>query len=351
VNGRINLGLDRFSGLYLLAIFIVVFGILSPAQFLTMTTFHVIASQQAVAGMIAIALLIPMVCGHFDLSVGVNANMCGMIAVVMMNDHGFSVIAALLLGVATGLVVGAVNGFVVVKLGVSSFIATLGMSSLLLAVQSIVTDSKTPLPPASDFWGKLTQVEFLGFQIIIVYLVVLALIVGWVLTMTPLGRYMYSTGSNPDAARLSGIRTDLWSWLSLTASGGISALAGVLFVSLTGPTLSFGNSMLLPAFAAVFLGSTQLKPGRFNVAGTLLAIIVLAVGVEGLQIVSGIQWVKDAFNGLALIIAVALAVGRTRRGPRAPKRPGKQDATSPTERSPIDVDDVSKAEVVPSPQA
>jgi ribose transport system permease protein len=84
-----------------------------------------------------------------------------------------------------------------------------------------------------------------------------------------------------------------------------------MFTSLNGPSLNFGGTLLLPAFAAVFLGSTQLIPGRFNVWGTLLAIYVLATGVQGLQLVSGAAWLNEMFNGVALIIAVALSIQRT----------------------------------------
>ena len=94
-------------------------------------------------------------------------------------------------------------------------------------------------------------------------------------------------------------------------SGTIAGLAGVMFSSLNGPSLNFGPTLLLPAFAAAFLGSTQLTPGRFNVWGTLLAIYVLATGVQGLQLVSGASWLSDMFNGVALIIAVALSIKRS----------------------------------------
>jgi len=88
----------------------------------------------------------------------------------------------------------------------------------------------------------------------------------------------------------------------------VAASAGVFYASQNGPSLTFGPSLLLPAFAAVFLGSTQLRPGRFNVWGTLIAIYVLATGVQGLQLVTGVQWLNEMFDGVALIAAVAFAV-------------------------------------------
>jgi ribose transport system permease protein len=309
---RFSFGFEKFSGLYLFAAFIIIFGFWSPDNFLTINTAHTIASQQAVAGMVALALLLPMVCGHFDLSIGAMANLGGMIAVIAQTEHGVAPLPAIGIAVLAGLIVGFVNGLIVIGLRVNSFIATLGMGSVLAAFQTIVTNSQVPLPPPSLFWGELTQSKVFGFQIVVLYLIALAIIIWWILAFTPAGRFMYATGDNTDAARLSGVRTDKWSWISLIASAMLSALAGVLYVSLTGPSLTFGSTFLLPAFAAVFLGSTQLIPGRFNVWGTLIAIVVLATGVTGLQLVSEIQWVQDMFNGVALIVAVALSAQRQR---------------------------------------
>ncbi|GAA5165581.1 ABC transporter permease [Amycolatopsis dongchuanensis] len=303
---RLNLKFDRLSGVYLLVVFIVVFGALRPDTFLTMDTVHLLASGQALNGLVAIAVLIPMTCGQFDLSVGANANLVAMVAVQLQVEKGISVVPA----VAVAVVLGIAIGFIVVKLGVSSFIATLGMASVLTAFQTMVTKSELPPVPESSLWSAITQKEVFGFQVVFLYLVVAVGIAWWVLEYTPVGRYMMATGSNVEAARLSGVRTDVWSWTSFVAAGGISAVAGVLYVSLTGPSVSFGNSLVLPAFAAVFLGSTQLKPGRFNILGTVLAIFVLATGVLGLQLLTSISWINDMFNGIAVIAAVALAVAR-----------------------------------------
>src|SRR5713226_1993558 len=101
-----TLGLDRFSGLYLLAIFVVVFSFWAPATFPTMSTVHLIASTQAVAGLCALALLMPMVTGHFDVSFGANATLCGMTAVILQTDRGMSPISAALLAVLVGTAVG-----------------------------------------------------------------------------------------------------------------------------------------------------------------------------------------------------------------------------------------------------
>lgn len=318
---KLNRGLSRFSGLYLWALFIIVFSVWAPNTFPTMSTVHLLASTQAIAGIIALGLLVPMVTGHFDVSIGATANLAGMVVVMVQVNDKLSAVPATLLGIGVGLLIGFVNGWVVVKLRVNSFIGTLGTSSIIGAVQVIVTNNEEPLPVDSSFFNEMTQKDVFGFQYVVFYLLLLALFLWWVLEKTPAGRYMYAAGGNPEAARLSGIDVDRWSWAALTASGGICGLGGVLFVSLTGPSLAFGGSLLLPAFAAVFLGSTQLRPGKSNVWGTLLAIFVLATGVQGLQLVSGVQWIAAMFNGVALIAAVALAVGRERQRRRGRAEP------------------------------
>jgi ribose transport system permease protein len=132
------------------------------------------------------------------------------------------------------------------------------------------------------------------------------------LKWTPIGRNVYAIGSNPEAARLAGVPVGRWTWLSLVFCGGLTAFAGVLYSSLSGPSLTFGPSLLLPSFAAVFLGSTQLVPGRFNVWGTMIAIFALATGVQGLQMVLSVQWLNDFFYGFTLLLAVSFAVWRQR---------------------------------------
>jgi ribose transport system permease protein len=330
-----KLGLDRFSGLYLFATFVLIFGLWTPHLFFAMATVYSVASQQAIVGMLALAVLVPLATGAFDLSVGANINLVTVLVCVVQTQHGWPMWLSIVAGVSVGALVGLVNGFVVVKLRVNSFIATLGTSTLITAVQLIVDGGTQPNPPTSTAWTNLTQYQVFGFQIVVVYLVVLALIIWWLLEWTPAGRYMYAIGSNAEAARLSGVAVGKWTWIALTVGGGITGIAGVLYASLSGPSLSFGASLLLPAFAAVYLGSTQLKPGRLNVWGALLAIYVLATGVQGLQFVTDVQWLSPMFNGLALILAVAVAgergrqVSRRRRRAAVTQTPESSSSTEP----------------------
>jgi ribose transport system permease protein len=330
----VQLGLDRFSGLYIWALFILVFSLWVPGLFFTAATAHTIASEQAIDGFLALAVLIALVTGTYDLSVGAVANLSTIVVTWLQVTEHYNVWLAIVVAVAASSVIGIVNGFVVVRLRVNSFIATLGMGTILAAVQSIVSGNTQPIPPINAVWSDLTQLNVGGFQIVFVYLIILGLIIWWLLDYTPAGRYMHAVGGNPDAARLSGVKVGHWVWLSLIGSATISGVAGVLYGSQSGPSLTYGPGLLLPAFAAVFLGSTQFKPGRFNVWGTLLSIYVLATGVQGLEYVTGVQWLNDMFNGVALILAVAFALWRQNAATRPGRRlPQAEEVTVAEDRS------------------
>lgn len=310
------LGLERASGVYILILFIVVFGAMKPDLFLSASTVHSVASQQAIVALLAIAVLVPLATGVYDLSIGATVNLTAIVVCVQQQYHGWGMWPSIALAIACGVLVGVINGFIVVVLHVNSFIATLGTATVIAAVQSIVTGQSQPLPPTSPQWLDLTQMEVLGFQVVVVYLFVVALIAWRLLQHTPAGRYMYAVGGNAEAARLAGVRVGVWQWASLIWSGTICGIAGVLYASLVGPSLTFGGALLLPAFAAVFLGATQFTPGRFNIWGTVLAVYLLATGVKGLQLLTSVQWLNDMFNGVALLVAVAFAVWRQRRAAR-----------------------------------
>ncbi len=342
---RISLGFNSFSGLYLLALFVVVFGVWTPHLFLTLATVQSVASQQATTAMLAIAVLIPIAAGAYDLSVGATINLSTIICVWLQTVRGWSMWPAIAVAVGACIVVGIVNGFVIVRLRVNSFIATLGLGSIITAVQDIVSGENQPNPPTTTSWTNLTQLNVAGFQIIVLYLLVMALIVWWALDHTPAGRYLYAIGGNPEASRLAGVAVGRYTWCAMIASATVAGIAGVFYASQTGPSLTFGAGLLLPAFAAVFLGSTQIKPGRFNLWGTMLAIYVLAVGVKGLQLITGVQWLAEMFNGVALVGAVSFALWRQRLAEGRAVRRGDDPVTEAAAAGPSRAKDV---EPVPS---
>jgi ribose transport system permease protein len=188
------------------------------------------------------------------------------------------------------------------------------MSSVLLAAISWISHDLQILDLGADFQAIATR-QVLSVPFSVYIMIVLALCVCYVLDHTHVGRAVYATGGNADAARLAGVRTELVVVLSLMACSLLAGVAGILLSSslATGdPTI--GPGYMLPAFAAAFLGSTQFRNGRFNVLGTVVAVYVLATGVKGLQLAGAPVWIPDLFNGVALLVAVA--VNRRQGSPR-----------------------------------
>jgi ribose transport system permease protein len=310
---KINFGLDRFSGLYVWVAIIVLFAIWIPDLFLTEGNFRIIAGDQAITAMLAIGLIVPLAAGVFDLSIaGVMGFSVAMVSYQL--SKGISAPIAIITTLLCGALIGAVNGFVVVKLNVDSFIATLGMSSILLAGTYWVTDGKQITEGFSDGFLDMGSKPFLGLPLPFFYMIAVAAVMYLILEKTPLGRYLYATGGNRQASRLAGLRVERIMFGALVTSATIGALTGVILAAKLGTAApDIGPSYLLPAFSAVFLGSTQIRAGRVNVLGTLIAIYLLATGVKGLQLAGAPSYVNDLFNGLALIIAVALAARTARR--------------------------------------
>lgn len=305
--------IDRYSGLYVLALLVVLFGIWVPQTFLTVSNLRVIASSAAITAMIAIVLLLPLAAGVFDLSVAANVGLATVVTLDLVS-HGDNLVLAMFAAIGVSAVVGLFNGFVVNTLHVDSLIATLGTSSLLAAASYWVCDGGQITLPSNSSLNNLGVGSWLQIPKPTVYLIVLAIIVWYLLEYTPLGRAVYATGGNMQAARLAGVRVNRIVLFTLIAGGVLIGVIGVVLASMLGsgnPTV--GTSYLLPAFSAAFLGATQVIPGRFNVPGTIVAIALLSTGVKGLQLAGAPVWVTDVFDGVALILAVALAARASRR--------------------------------------
>ncbi len=313
-----DLRLGRFSGVVIFVVIIITFSVWVPDTFLTAVTFKTIVGTQAITAILAVSLLFTLASGTYDLSaaqaVGFTALIC---SAFMSRSPHWSPVVAVLATLGVGALIGMCNGALIAGLGMSSFIATLGMSSLLLALAELIGNGQYVGPVPNSF-AKITAPTPLGIPITALYLLGLAIVAWYVLEHTPLGRRIHASGANVDAARLAGVPTKRYVFGCCMATSVGASIAGVLLASQLGTiNQTLGPSYLLPAFAAAFLGTTQLKLGRFNVWGTLLAIYLLGTGVQGLNLVGGNLWVTDLFNGLALLIAVgsALIIER-RRGRR-----------------------------------
>jgi ribose transport system permease protein len=312
---RRDLGVDRFSGLYVILIMTIGFSLWQPDTFGTVNNAKVILASEAITGIITMGAVIALIAGVFDLSVA--ANMSLAISVVGKLQAGLHLNAALavLITLLIGGLVGCVNAVIVTRFGIDPVIGTLAMSSVLAAVNYWVAGGQTILYGISKDFISIGSAKPLGIPISAYILAAVALVLWYVLEHTPVGRYLYASGANPRAARLSGVNVVKLQWGALITSGVLAALAGVvLTMQLGSASFGAGDSYLLPAYAAAFLGSTQIKPGRFNVLGTVVAMYLLAIGVKGLQLkYPQYAWIKDLVEGVILLLAVGIAVRSARR--------------------------------------
>jgi ribose transport system permease protein len=316
--GKLRLG--RFSGLFLIVALIVVFGALIPGTFLTATTARAIAQNQAITIVLALALMASLTAGVFDLSIGQNFGLGTVLCIYLISTLHWNPVMACLATVLLCGIVGALNALLIVVVGIDSFIATLGVGSALLAAAELLTNNAFvgPVPPSFQTFAGWQP---LGIPVLIIYALVLALVAWYVLEHTPVGRRLYATGANPEAARLAGIATKKYVGGALVLSGLGAGIAAVLLSAQVGSISSaVGSSYLLPPFAACFLAATQIKPGRYNVGGLLVALFLLGIGVKGLSLLTGAVWIPDLFNGVALVLAVGLAVMIQRRTQSRSKR-------------------------------
>lgn len=295
------------SALYVFVVIFVVFALWVPDTFLTSTMWRTLLDNQALTGLAAIALVIPLAAGMFNLAIGAEIGFGSILVAWLLAKQGLPIVPAVALTLASGACIGLVSGVLVVRAKIDSFIATLGASSILLALIAWVSDSQQILGLSASFQTLGTH-EILGITLPVYLMLIVAIAVWYVLERTSVGRRIYATGGNREAARLAGVHTERVIVASLMACGAIAALAGLLLssrIAAGDPTV--GPSYLLPAFSAAFLGSTQFRGGRFNVWGTVIAVYVLATGVKGLQLAGAPTWIPDLFNGVALLVAVGLA--------------------------------------------
>lgn len=281
--------------------------------FPTVANIRILVASQAVIGVIALGALLPLLCTEFDLSVG---NVAALSAVLVADfvSNGNSVVLGVALAVLVGAVVGSANALIVTRAHVSGVITTLGMSTIIAGV---ILQQTGGLAPASSIPDSLTNFGtglLAGVPTIFITLLLIAGLVYFVLSHTSLGRQIYAVGSNVEAAKLVGLRVDRIRGAAFVAGSILCAVGGLLYISRAGgASPNVGATFTLPALAAAFLSAAAVRPGRFNVWGTVIAIFFLAVLNNGLNLAGVEPYVNDYVNGGALIIGVAMAAVLYRR--------------------------------------
>lgn len=305
--------LVRFGLLVAWAVVILVFALQNDV-FMTSGNWASILRSQAVLVVLAFALLPTLTAGDYDLSVAANLAFSAMLVALLTVQHGWSAPLAVIVAIVASGLLGVVNAVLVVGIGIDSLIATLGTQTFMAGIILKISNGQTisgVSPRLVEYVNtpKVGQLP-LGFF----YAFALCIALWYFAQYTPVGRRLLFVGRNQNVSKLSGLHVSRLRAGAFIAGALLAGIAGVIYVGTSGsadPTS--GLTLLLPAFAAAFLGSTAIFPGTFNSWGALIGAYFLATGINGLALMGIGVYVQNLFYGGALIVAVAIAVIARRR--------------------------------------
>jgi ribose transport system permease protein len=313
-------------GLPMLAVaLIVLFSLLFPTTFPTAMNFSAIIENKAVIALLALAVLCPMITGKIDLTIGYGIVLWHILVISLQVRFGLPWLPSVMIVLVLGAVLGLINGLLVEIAMIDSFIATLGMGTILYALALWHTGGRQVVGELPAAFTSIDTLSVGPLPITALYVAGIGLIQWLLFEHMPIGRAMYAIGANPRAALLNGISVRRYVIFAFMVSGTLTAATGVVLAAkLQIGQASVGLDYLLPALVGVFLGSTTVKPGRVNVWGTVVAVIVLAVGISGIQQFGGDFYIEPLFNGATLLASIAIAGYAQRR-----RRVAKKASTAP----------------------
>ncbi|MGH3282746.1 MAG: ABC transporter permease [Trebonia sp.] len=303
-----RLGIQRYAILIVFAAMIAAFGIDIPSTFLSIGNLSNILGGQAVLFILVMAVILPTLMGDFvDLSLGSSLGLAAMTMAVLNVQLGTNVALACVAGVAAALVVGLVNVFFVVYFDNDPFIVTLGTMTIVQGVIYIISGDNSVGIVSTGLSNWIFINSFLSIPLEFYYGLAIFFVVWYVLSFTPVGQKALVIGQSREVARLTGVRVNRQrSWAFIIAAG-IAGLAGIAYAGTNGtvdPTA--GSALILPAYAAVFLGVTAIKPGRINALGAFIAVYFLATGTAGLELLGTQAYIQQIFYGAALVAAITI---------------------------------------------
>ncbi|WP_082673032.1 ABC transporter permease [Paenibacillus senegalimassiliensis] len=288
---------------------IILFSVLIPDIFLTWGNFSIMFGSKAVLVVLALAIMVPLIAGDYDMSAASVLVLSSMIVAIANVKLGLPIGVSVILGILAGTLIGFINGLIISRLAINPFIVTMGIGTLLNGVTLWISGSMTITGIDASLQKLVISGRLFGISYVFYYALILCVTLFYFLEFTALGRKVLMVGRGSNVARLSGIRVERIRLGCFTASGCLSAVGGVLYAGTLGsadPTS--GLSFLMLAFAAVFLGSTCIKPGRFNPLGCLIAVYFLVTGTTGLSLMGISTFIQDIFYGLALVVSVMSSV-------------------------------------------
>jgi ribose transport system permease protein len=318
---EMNQVLQRLSVPICWLLLIMIFGVLKPEAFLAARTLSSILGSAAPVVVLTIATVITLRGGDYDLSgAAVMLLASNIVGVLNIREH-MDIGPAIAIAIAMAVAVGFVNAFFCIAVGVDSFIATLGMSTILAGLTLWISNSNSYSGLSDWLVNAVTNRDVLGVPFGFYIALLITIAVWLVFEYTPAGRRHLFVGKSREISKLNGIAVDRTRTVSFLSCSVLAAVAGILYAGAAGgvdPTSAL--TLLLPAFAAAFLGSTTILPGQFNPWGAFVSVYFIVTGITGLAILGLPTFVQSFFYGGALVVAVSLAQLVRSSGSRSSRR-------------------------------
>lgn len=303
-----TLFVGKYGALLVLALLLAIFTAMSPEYFLTPNNLLQILNQSALVAICASGLTLVLAANQFDLSIGTGASLAGItLAWLLMHGHSilFAVVAALLMG----MMIGVLNSILVTRIGVNALVATLGVGSVAVGVNYFISKGAAqPFGVRVPEFVAVSVGTWLNVPKNVYYMVVVVALMWFLLERTDLGRNIKAVGGNAEAARLSGVNVKAVTSTAFIIGSVLSAITGILLVAVVGsgqPT--GGDGYTMQAFAAAFLGTAVLREGQFHILGTLVGVVTVAVGFNGLALAGVESFWQFLFQGVILLAAVSFS--------------------------------------------
>lgn len=299
---------ERVALLLVWVVTIAIFSVVLPNSFLNWGNFSIMFASYAPAALLALAIIVPLTAGDYDLSVGATLTLSSSTIGVLNVWQHMPIGLVLLVVLGIGVVVGLIHALFIVYFRVPSLVVTLGSTSLMSGIVQWMTNSSTIGGIDNSLIMAVVGNRLFGIPYAFYYALAAALVMWYIFDYTPLGRRLLFVGRGREVARLNGIAVDRVRVGALVMSAVLASAAGILYAGVLGSADPYsGLNYLLPAFAAAFLGATTIQPGRFNPWGAIVAVYFLATGITGLSMLGIPLWVTNVFNGGALILAVTIS--------------------------------------------
>ena len=308
---RFKAGVSKYSLLLVLALIVIVFGTISP-KFLSITNISNMFLGSMASAFLAYGGVFILVANQFDLSLGYNLCL-SMCTAAYLGTIGAPGAVVLIVPLLLGTFYGFINGLIVVKCDISSFIVTLAIGLTLSGISQVITGGGNLYLTYPAWLLYITRKSVCNVAILILIWLALGVLLHLFLTQVPVGRQMFAVGNSEKTAHLAGIKTEKIKILVFSLAGFFAALGGIVMVGQLGSaSSSYGVSLLLPAYATVFLSKAAFKPGYINSPGVMTSVALIILGTKGLVLIGASTWCEYMFQGVALMFSMWLSMRTSR---------------------------------------